>query len=391
VSGTVTGPAEALVGLRLRLMGAGMEGLGDGSEMATTTVGGDGSFTFGSVPAGQYAILARWLAAGFVVRPVLPVPAVDLPMSPNSLMISAMGGPEGAGTDYRELDRQASSAWWGRARVEVGDRDVTDVVVVMQRGVTISGHGVWDGAPGGGAFLQQSPGLAIRLQAESADGDISLAGPSQFRARPDDNAAFIFEGLLPGQFFVRATLSPQVKSINWNGRDMTHRPFDTSEGRDITGVVVTLTDRTATLTGAVRNDRGLPAADAIVIAFPVEREQWANYGFNPPRLRAARTSTNGTFRQASLPAGEYFVAAIGVEQGADWRTAGFLEAASALATRVTLDWGEAKSVDVTLVRVVTKRASGSERVGGAERGSWGPASDAAGEPAGAKPLGFLTK
>src|SRR5262245_63341398 len=34
-----------------------------------------------------------------------------------------------------------------------------------------------------------------------------------------------------------------------------------------------------------------------------------------------------------------------------------------------------------------KRASGSERVGGAERGSWGPASDAVGEPAGAEPLG----
>src|SRR5262245_42054696 len=34
-----------------------------------------------------------------------------------------------------------------------------------------------------------------------------------------------------------------------------------------------------------------------------------------------------------------------------------------------------------------KRASGSERVGGAERGSWGPASDAVGEPAGAAPLG----
>ena len=38
-----------------------------------------------------------------------------------------------------------------------------------------------------------------------------------------------------------------------------------------------------------------------------------------------------------------------------------------------------------------KRASGSERVGGAERGVRGPASDAVGVPAGAKPLGFFSK
>ena len=38
-----------------------------------------------------------------------------------------------------------------------------------------------------------------------------------------------------------------------------------------------------------------------------------------------------------------------------------------------------------------KRASGSERVGGAERGSWGPASDAVGGSAGAKPPGLFLK
>src|SRR5262245_17698626 len=39
---------------------------------------------------------------------------------------------------------------------------------------------------------------------------------------------------------------------------------------------------------------------------------------------------------------------------------------------------------------VTKRASGSERVGGAERGFQGTASDAVGVSAGAKPLGFFS-
>lgn len=355
VSGTVTGPGDAIAGLRLRLLADGAETLGDGSETATTAVAGDGTFTFANVPAGQYSILARWVASEFVTRPALLLPMAELPMSPNSLTISTMGAPEGLGHDYRELDRKGSAAYWGRVRVDVGDREVSGVVVALQRGVTISGRGAWDGAPAGGAFLkQQGAPLALRLQAEPANGDISVAGPSQFRSQPSDPAAFSFEGLLPGQVYLRGTLPPKIMSIVWNGRDMTHRPFDTSEGRDYTDVVVTFTDKTTSLTGAVLDDRGRPVADASVIAFPVEREQWANYGFNPPRLRAAQPASNGTYRQTVLPPGEYFVAAIRPLAGVDWRNARFLEAASRLASRVTLDWGDAKTADLRLVQVVVK-------------------------------------
>ena len=162
VSGTVRGPADAIAGLRLRLLASGVEALGDGSETATTGVGGDGSFTFANVPAGQYSIVAQWMASGLRVRPVMTLPLVELPMAPNSLTISAGGPPDGAFLDYRELDRKVSAAYWGRAKVDVGDRDVTGVSLVMQRGVTISGRGAWDGAPAGGAFLHQE-GVPVAL------------------------------------------------------------------------------------------------------------------------------------------------------------------------------------------------------------------------------------
>jgi hypothetical protein len=119
-------------------------------------------------------------------------------------------------------------------------------------------------------------------------------------------------------------------------------------------VVITFTDKTTAVTGAVRDDRGRPVPDATVIVFPVEREQWTNYGFNPGRLRAAPQATNGTFREANLPPGEYFVAAVRLEPGVEWRRAAFLDAVSRMAARVTIDWGDAKSVDVTLVQVPVK-------------------------------------
>ena len=354
VSGKVTGPPEALAGLRLRLMASGMEELGDGSETATTMVAADGAFTFVNVPAGQYSIVARWVASEFVARGALQVPMAELPMAPNSLTISTMGAPEGAGTDYRELGRNASSVYWGRVRVDVGDRDVTGIGLAMQRGVTISGHGEWDGAPAGGAFLNQAAGLGIRLQAEPANGDISLAGPSAYRSEALIPGTFVIEGLMPGHFFLRMTFGPRVKSITWNGRDMTHQPFDASEGRDFTGVVITFTDKTTTLTGAVRDDRGGPAPSAMVVAFPVERAQWTNYGLNPVRLRSAPTASNGTFRYTTLPPGEYFIAAIRPEPGVEWRREKFLEALSASAVRVTLDWGDARTVDLKLASVTVK-------------------------------------
>ena len=56
VSGTVEAPPEALTSLTLRLLPAGLENLGNGSEVATALVAGDGTFTFLNVPAGTYTL-----------------------------------------------------------------------------------------------------------------------------------------------------------------------------------------------------------------------------------------------------------------------------------------------------------------------------------------------
>src|SRR6185503_19058032 len=56
VSGTVEGPADAMKSLTLRLLPAGLENAGLGSEAATALVSGDGRFTFMNVPAGTYTL-----------------------------------------------------------------------------------------------------------------------------------------------------------------------------------------------------------------------------------------------------------------------------------------------------------------------------------------------
>ena len=59
VSGTLQGPPDAIGNLLLRLIPAGLEELGQGSEAATTVTTPDGQFAFLDVPAGSYLLDAR--------------------------------------------------------------------------------------------------------------------------------------------------------------------------------------------------------------------------------------------------------------------------------------------------------------------------------------------
>jgi hypothetical protein len=55
-----------------------------------------------------------------------------------------------------------------------------------------------------------------------------------------------------------------------------------------------------------------------------------------------------------LPPGEYFVVAVDSAFGGEWRDPAWLEAASHVATRVTLKWEEPVTIDLSLSRVQVK-------------------------------------
>ena len=157
---------------------------------------------------------------------------------------------------------------------------------------------------------------------------------------------------MAGEFLVRSLGGALIKSIIWNGRDYTYTPFDTTGGRDITGIVVTLTDAANTaVTGTVRELTGQPAAGAAVIVFPAERTQWSRYGVQPARLRAVAPSTTGVFTMRPLPAGDYFIIAIDGDSVEQWKDPKWLERASAVATKFTMAWGGRVTQDLVVAQV----------------------------------------
>jgi hypothetical protein len=128
-----------------------------------------------------------------------------------------------------------------------------------------------------------------------------------------------------------------------DGRDVTEVPIDMTSGLDRSNVVVTFTNAPAAIEGHVQDSIGAAAATANVIAFPVEREQWAASGLFSPRVARATASNDGSYRLPRLPAGTYYLVAVSPDRGDDWAGPDFFERMSRVAARVVVAWGETKA------------------------------------------------
>ena len=140
------------------------------------------------------------------------------------------------------------------------------------------------------------------MGAEPANGSPSL-GASRTRIELQAGGAFSFDGVQPGQYFLRLTGSSwAIKSITHGGRDYTYVPLEASAGRDFNDVIVTMIEKAGALAGSVRDRNGAAATAAAVMAFPAEREQWTHFGFSPPRFKSAQTRAREPFRSAACRA-----------------------------------------------------------------------------------------
>lgn len=226
----------------------------------------------------------------------------------------------------------ADVSYWGQLRVDVSGPGVDDLVLPLRRPAVMSGRIVW--APGA-----KPPSSSPRPRLEPADGRRSLGIPS-IAGLPGDTSTFTIDGLMAGEYFLRVG-GATVESITWNGEDYTDRPFDGGAGRDITGVVLTLTSTSSSISGVVGDGNLTLTSGAAVIVFPVEREGWSNYGFNPTRLTSVLTTSDGRYRVGGLPAGEYYLLAVPAAQERAWLDPSFLAAHAARASRVRVDRSDA--------------------------------------------------
>jgi hypothetical protein len=164
------------------------------------------------------------------------------------------------------------------------------------------------------------------------------------------DGTFKIIGIGPSQYALTCQLPADVakfwklRSAIVDGRDLLDSLVE-GPSINLTGVTVTLSDKTTELTGTLQSASGQATADYYLIAFSTDRSQWRA---GSRRSLSARPGTDGRFTFADLPGGEYFVAALTDLDPLEWQTPAFLEQVAPVATRVTVAEGERKVQDLRI-------------------------------------------
>lgn len=329
--------------LPLRLMPQGYEDLAVGSEVATTVSDKDGGFTFLNVPSGAYTLIAQGPMVDMFVGSWIDSRLPDPPGYPSGLV----GGGSYLSRPGIDVLSRAGAPATAFARMPLAvNADTKEIVLPLSPTASIRGTVVYEGTT-----QPLTPPSFLSIRAEPADGD-PLLGNTE--SRIDASRKFELTGLLGGRYNVTIMSSLLVESVMWRGRDVADTGIDTREHPVVEDVVVTITNRGVVTKGTVR---GIPAGTrAAAIAFPVARDAWINYGWNPRRIRTAVADSAGAYELPKLPAGEYFVVSVDASRTFAWTDPRFLAAASASPNvqRITVVWGETRTLEIPFANVVVK-------------------------------------
>ena len=190
--------------------------------------------------------------------------------------------------------------------LSVSGGDIDNLTVVTTPGVTVSGRVAYQGqgAP--------KPGLQV-MAAPPAGGSSPIGMLINSKAlgggRVDQDGTFELRGVA-GPQIIRVQGMPvgwALKSVTLDGADITDAAYDFKPGHNVTGLVVTLTDRLSEITGNVRDGRGQPIADYVLVVFPEDTKLW---GPQSRYVQTTRPNQNGTFSIKGLPPGRYLAAVV---------------------------------------------------------------------------------
>jgi len=226
---------------------------------------------------------------------------------------------------------------WASTDVTVDGRDIADIALALQAGVSVSGRVVFQGSQ----LSPPSDLTRLRVNVTPAD-----PGPGRELSEPvggsvDSSGKFTIEGITPGRYRLSAAGSEGwvLESTVVDGQNSLDFPFEVKGGQNLGSAVITFTDRRSELSGALTDDRGQPALGYTIILYPSDER------FRTPdsrRIRTVRPATDGQFNFGGIPPGDYQLATvIDVEPGS-WYDPTFLQQLDTTSLRVSVGEGEKK-------------------------------------------------
>jgi len=345
VEGSVTGAdGRPATGVSLHLVAA-EQGQTASLNPKFTNSNNEGKFSFVNVPPGRYALTARGgggaagmrLGGDFFTVAAIPMPAGAPPPPPPPPT------PHGLGATL-----------YAAAEVDVNGENVTDISLALQDTMTVTGRVVFAGktlAPP--ANLARTRVALVPL----ASAGVTMGMPD---AAVDATGAFKITGVAPGKYRMTASIPGggsfsggsgaaggwALRSAVMDGRDVLDTALDIRAGQSLQNMVVTFTDQPTELSGTLVDGAGKPMAGFAIVVFSTDRATWSS---GSRRISPAiQVSSDGKYRAAGLPPGEYFLAALTDYEQGDLGDASFLEQVAAVAMKVTLGEGEKKVQDLKI-------------------------------------------
>jgi len=308
IEGTVVSPSGLEPGnVRVMLVAAGEENTGINQNSSPAR---NGRFSFSNVAPGQYALVAIATMGG------RPGPA---------------GRGASAGQDPVRLHASAD--------ISVDGRNLTNVVLALQPGVSISGK----------LDLQASTQptqvdlTRARVTLVPADRNPAMrevGGPAA--GRVDASGNFTIPSVTPGRYRLSASApggSWSMESATLGGQDALDFPAEVKANQNISNATVTLTDQQSELAGVVTDAQGHPVSDYSLVVYAADQRYWIA---DSRRIRSVRPATDGTFRMTNLPPGDYKIAPVLDPEPGAWYDPSFLQQLDPAATAFTISNGEKK-------------------------------------------------
>jgi hypothetical protein len=330
VSGVVTGPTGPAPNARVTISPASTNdvpqasaysdvGLIDtGFTTSTTTTDANGHFTLVGVPAGDYVVrvtVRRATGGQTVIRNDDGTVTAFAAVAPDASL---------AASDTSSAD----------LRVGVPDHDIAGLAITLQPDVNVSGTIVF-----AGTTPPSTDNLRVSLT--SANGQARFSQP-----RGSARDRFVAGPVPRGMYALDIPLSGwTVKSVRVGGKEVGDGFFPLTT--DVDDVVVTLTNRLASVAGTVQRS----GVDAAVAIFPADYQSWIALRMPSSRARLVDADKNGTFELEGLVDGDYAVVAIDASASVDLQNPADVEALARVATRVTLGDGDRKTLSLSMARL----------------------------------------
>jgi protocatechuate 3,4-dioxygenase beta subunit len=293
----------------------------------TARTNAEGQFTLNNVTPGEYSLQVQSSGGAFVTS--AGGNAMSFAFAVNDRPGGPLGGPPPAEREF------------AMASLNVAGEDVSGVVLTGMRGAKAVGTLRFEnGAKPEGI-------TTIRMTAPPSDVD-SNPMPGLSANTVKENGGFEIEGLIGTRLFRPLNLPKgwYLKTVTVNGEDVTDKGVDFKPGEEVSGIEIELTNRSTTINGTVTDDRGQAIKDYTVVIFSEDQSKWSL-----PMNRwmsSARPDQEGRFKFNALPPGSYYAIAVEYVAQGEWSDPEWLARAVKRATKVTLDEGGTKSLDLKI-------------------------------------------